>query len=109
MNTAIRLILGLFLLASSIMTSAYETGKWSKVDQLYVKNNGQVFVYFEKDKLPNCYHEKGAFLSGSNTDRLYSMLMAAQMAGKKVLPLYQYKNKDSTGWDMCILEAVYIK
>ena len=104
------LIITVFSLAS-IKSFAYESGPWTKVTQMYIKDSGAVYVYFGSNGLPGCYRNNSAYIKGSNVEKLYSALLAAQMAGKSVKPLYQYWNKDSgsTGWDMCYVEAIYLK
>lgn len=97
------------LMASSSVLS-YESGVWTKVTQIYSKNDGSIFVYFGEDALPGCYANKGAFLTGSNIDRLYSTLLAAYLSGKDIKPLYNFRTvtEGYSGWALCDIEAVYV-
>lgn len=105
----------LFLVLSLVLFSAgsfaYETGKWTKVTQIYAKNDGTIYVWFGSGSMPGCFANRSAFLRGSDVEKLYSTILAAQISGKSVLPLYQYWNAQngSTGWDMCYIEAIYFK
>lgn len=105
----IRKIFIVLSLLFSAQSFSYESGSWTTVTQMYVKDSGSVYVYFGANSLPGCYGNSSAFLKGANVDKLYSAILAAQMAGKSVQPLYQYWVDGSTGWDMCYVEAIYLK
>lgn len=101
-------IAGLVLSAFAVPSLGYESGLWTTVGQIYTKNNGQVFVSFGANAMPGCYQDKGAYLKGSDIDKLYSTVLAAFMAGKSVRPLYHIDTA-KTGWGLCYVEAVYLR
>ncbi|WP_339075288.1 hypothetical protein [Teredinibacter turnerae] len=106
-----RVLMILVFVFISVKSFAYESGPWTEVTQMYIKDSGSIYVFFGANGLPGCYGNNSAFLKGDNIERLYSALLAAKMAGQSVKPLYQYWNKEngSTGWDMCYVEAIYLK
>lgn len=98
----------LLLSICSLPALAYESGTWTKVQQIYAKNNGQIFVYFGANAMPGCYQNNAGYIRGSDIEKLYSTILAAYMAGKNIRPLYQI-DASKTGWGLCYVEAVYIK
>ena len=98
-------ILCLFALLS-IKASAVEWGTYTHVKHVYVAHSGSVFITL--DTLPGCYQEQGAYLAGSDNDKAYSTILAAFMAQKKVLPLYEIVKPDSTGWDKCQITSFFV-
>jgi|GEM_PF-2970049 len=106
-------ILLALLLTLSTGTHAATAGSWTKVDQLYTPTDEEnVFVYFGANSMPGCYNNNGAYIlnnSTTNTDRLYSTVLAAKMANKDIQPFFEVIGSNIESWSRCKLVAVYVR
>lgn len=91
---------------------AYDTtGPWTNVVHIYSRANGATpYVVLGTDGMPGCYDDRGGYLgvAGDDTDKTYSMLLSALVAGREVKIFYNYTGVAS-GWGMCTIDAVYIR
>ena len=106
------LVCVLGVLAAVDTASAYDAvGPWTKVTSVYAKTNGSSpFVYVESGGMPGCYSDHGGYLgvSTDDNDQAYSTVISALVAGREVRIYYNYTGVTS-GWGMCVIEAVYIR
>ncbi len=102
----------LAMLAGANTASAYDAyGPWTKVTNIYSRTNGaSPFVYVGPGGMPGCYNDEGGYLgaSGDDNDQALSTVLSALMADREVRIYYNYTGVTS-GWSMCIIEAVFIR
>ncbi len=99
------------ILFSSFIAAHDKASASTKIVSIYSKNNGTSFITFEAEKLPGCYSNRGAYISsGTDINKLYSTILAAKLADKKVTVYYNYNDVNSgyTGWSLCHIEAISV-
>ena len=96
------------LLLPSIASSHDQVSTPTSIKSIYSKNNGSVFVTFDSGSLPGCYSNNGAYITGTDIDKLYSTILSAKMAEKKVRVYFNFNDVAAgyTGWSLCHIEAV---
>lgn len=102
----------LLMLCAQSSYSYDDKGPWTYVSQMYVVHSNSVFVSFEEGGAPGCFGNNSAYIPQDNVDgadKLYSTLLAALTAKRKVRAYYNYTSANQDGWSRCTLEAVYIQ
>jgi len=91
-----------------------KSSAYTKVKSIYSKNDGSAFITFEAGKLPGCHSNSGAYISsGTDINKLYSTVLAAKLADKKLKVYYNFNDvssrpADYAGWGLCYIEAVSV-
>lgn len=102
-------ILCVFLLAFNALAHD-SVSPPTKIISIYTKNSGSVYVTFESETLQGCYGNRGAYLNGTDVDKLYALLLSAKMSDKKVTVYFNFNDTaaDYSGWGLCHIEAISI-
>ena len=111
MKSLVTPIIATALFFSSFIAAHDKVSAPTKIVSIYSKNNGTSFITFESGKLPGCYSNRGAYISsGTDINKLYSTVLAAKLADKKVTVYYNYNDVSSgySGWGLCHIEAISV-
>jgi len=111
-----RLVGFIFLSIYTLNVNSYDTsGTWTTVSYIYSPVTGaKPYIIFGAGSLPGCYANSGAYLpvnDAAATARVYSTILSAQVAQKKVKVYYNYNDVADgyNGWGLCDIEAVYVR
>lgn len=107
------LIIGLFSHGSVFSYDGYSEP--TTVEMIFTRVNASPYIQFGGGSLQGCYGNSGAYLphldSNEQARAVYSLLLSAKMANKKVRVYYKYNDHpaDYNGWGLCNIESVSIR
>lgn len=94
-------------LIASASVYASQTGSKSSVESIYIGTSGSSpYITLKKpDSMPGCYANRSGYLAGSDIDKAFAVVLAAQKSGSEIQVSYTV-NEGRTGWSQCTINAL---